>query len=177
MLAGNWWFWVLVAAALVPLVALSRRWGELVVRTRRWAVARGLVSLAPGQMLSGPAHARDLSWLAVPIAIWVGAGPWIWGYEDSAGAVASALASGGAVLVLAFGGIVFPAFWALELLAGAWLLVAPWLVGYGDDNGPVGLSDTTCGVLLAIVSISALSAAERRLRPGAGGIGRLPPRS
>jgi hypothetical protein len=80
------------------------------------------------------------------------------------------------VLVLAFGGIVFPALWAFELLAGAWLLVAPWLVGYGDDNGPVGLSDTTCGVLLAIVSISALSAAERRLRPGAGGIGRLPPR-
>jgi SPW repeat len=177
MLAAHWWFWALVVAGLLPLATLSRRWDEIVVRVRGWAVARGLVSLPPGQKLSGRAQARDPSWLAVPIALWVAAGPWIWGYDDSAGAVACALASGGAVLVLAVGGIVFPALWALELLASAWLLVAPWLVGYGDDNGPVGLSDTTCGVLLAIVSIGALSAAERRLRPGAGGIGRLPPRS
>jgi hypothetical protein len=176
MLASHWWFWVLVGAALVPAAALSRRWGDVVVGVRGWAVARGLLSLGPGQALTAPAGARDLSWLALPIAAWVGAGPWIWGYDDSAGAVACAIASACAVLVLALGGIVFPALWALQLLVAAWLVIAPWLVGYGNDGGPVGLSDTTCGVMLAIVSISALSSAERRLRPGAGGIGRLPPR-
>jgi hypothetical protein len=176
MLADHWWFWVLVAGALVPVVALARRWGELVLRARRWAVGRGLVSLAPGQALAGSGQVRDHSWLAIPIAVWVGAGPWIWGYDDSSGAVASAIATATVVLALALGGIVFPALWAVQLLPAAWLTVAPWLVGYGDEGGPVGLSDTTCGVLLAIVSLGALSAAQRRLRVQSGGIGRLPPR-
>ena len=119
---------------------------------------------------------RDPSWLAFPIAVWVGAGPWIWGYDDSAEAVVTALVSAAAVLALALAGIIFPAFWALETIAGAWLVVAPWIVGYGDDGGPVGLSDTLCGLLLAAVSLAALSAAERRTATAAGGIGRLPPR-
>jgi hypothetical protein len=171
-LAGHWWFWALVAGALVPIVALARAWEGLVLRVRRRAVARGLVELPPGQTL-GPARARDLSWLAIPIAVWVGAGPWIWGYDDSSGAVTCALVTAAAVLVLALGGIVFPALWAVELLTAGWLVVAPWLVGYGNDGGPVGLSDTACGVLLAIASINALSAAEGRLRTGSGAIGRL----
>jgi hypothetical protein len=175
-LADHWWFWALVAVALVPVVALARRWDEVVLRTRRWAVARGLVSLAPGQALSGSAHVRDPSWLAIPIAVWVGAGPWIWGYDDSPGAVASAIATAAVVLALALGGVVFPALWAVELLAAAWLTIAPWLIGYGTESGPVGLSDTACGVLLLIVSLGALSAAERRLRAHAGGVGRLPRR-
>jgi hypothetical protein len=172
-LADDWWFWALAGLALIPLAALARRWDSLVFRARRWTIARGLVSLGPGQALARPARIRDPSWLAIPIALWVGAGPWIWGYDDSDGAVATALITAAAVLLLAVGGVVFPALWALELVVALWLVVAPWLVGYGDEGGPVGLSDTICGLLLAAVSVAALSAAERRLRTSAGGIGRL----
>jgi len=174
-LAGQWWFWALAATALVPLALLARRWPGILLRARRWALSRRLLSLAPGQTLSGPSGARDPSWLALPIALWVGAGPWVWGYDDSGEAVTSALVSGAAVLLIAIPGIVFPALWALELMVASWLLVAPWLVGYGNDGGPVGLSDTASGLLLSAVAIATLSGAERRVRAGGGGIGRLPP--
>jgi hypothetical protein len=170
-LAGEWWFWALALAALCA--ALARRWPGFVVRARRWALARGLVSLPPGHTLASGRGEHDLSWLAIPIAVWVGAGPWIWGYDDSAGPVTAALATAASVLALTVAGVIFPALWALQVLAGVWLVVMPWIVGYGDDGGPVGLSDTICGLLLTAVAISALATAERRLRRGGGGIGRI----
>jgi hypothetical protein len=107
-------------------------------------------------------------------------GPWTWGYDDDAGAIATDVVTGGLVIVIALFAIVFPGLWALEMIAGLWLVVAPWLVGYGDANGPVGLSDTIAGLLIFAVSIAALSSAQRALRssPGSkaiGTLGRRPP--
>jgi hypothetical protein len=109
------------------------------------------------------------------LGAWVVIGPWTWGYDDAAGAVATDVITGTLVIAIALGAIVFPSLWALELLSGLWLVVAPWLVGYGDTNGPVGLSDTIAGILICAVAVASLSAAQRALRPspGAGGIGRL----
>ncbi len=118
---------------------------------------------------------RDPSWLTLPIAGWVAASPWIWGYDDVSGAIATDVVTGAAVGLAAIASLAFPAFMALEVIAGLWLVTAPWIVGYGNEGGPVGLSDTVAGVLLAIVAIGGLAAAERQVGPGqgSGGIGRL----
>jgi hypothetical protein len=173
-LATHWWFWVLAASFVACSLALSRRYPALVLRARRMALRRGLVAVGSGQALRAPSSAgHDPSWLVFPIALWLGASPWIWGYDGEPGAIASDLVTAVAVLLLGLAAIVFPALWALETLAGLWLVVAPWLVGFGDTNGPVGLSDVACGVLLVTVAVAALVAAERQLTRGSGAIGRL----
>jgi hypothetical protein len=178
-LAGNWWFWVLVAASLAAATALSSRYRSLTAAARRGALRRKLVELPRGHALKQPSGGfwEDLSWLALAAGAWVILGPWTWGYDGVSGAIATDAVSGAAVIVIVLGAIVFPALWALELLAGLWLVIAPWLVGYGDANGPVGLSDVAAGVLICAIAIGSLSAAERALRPRGGGtaIGRIRP--
>jgi SPW repeat len=173
-LAAHWWFWVLAAALGACSLALSRRYPALVLRVRRFALRRRLVTLEPGQALRAPSSAgHDPSWLVLPLALWLGASPWIWGYDGEPGAIASDLVTAAVVLLLGLAAIVLPALWALETLAGLWLVVAPWLVGFGDANGPVGLSDVACGVLLTAVAIAALVAAQRQLTRGSSAVGRL----
>jgi hypothetical protein len=173
-LATHWWFWVLAAALGACSLALSRRYPALVLRARRLALRRGLIAVGPGQALRAPSSAgRDPSWLVFPLALWLAASPWIWGYDGEPGAIASDLVTAAAVLLLGLGAIVLPALWALETFAGLWLVVAPWIVGFGDANGPVGLSDVSCGVLLVTVALAALVAAERQIARGSGAIGRL----
>src|SRR4029453_16905690 len=109
----------------------------------------------------------DLSWISLLLGAWVAASPWIWGYDDVDGAVATDVATGGAVIVLTLAGIVLPPLNALTVLAGTWLVLAPWIVGYGDENGPVGLSDVAAGVAIAALGIAALASAARRVAPGA----------
>jgi SPW repeat len=176
--AGHWWFWVLAAAALVAAGAFSGRYRMLAARLRGAAQKRGLIKLPAGRSLDQKPRGfwSELSWLAVAAGIWVVLGPWIWGYDDVGGAVATDALTGGAVIVLAIGGIVYPALWSLNLLAGLWLVTAPWLVGYGDANGPVGLSDSIAGVLVSVLAIASLSVAERALRPGGRVVGRIRPR-
>jgi SPW repeat-containing protein len=176
-LAENWWFWVLVAAALAAGFTFSGRYRALAATARRGAVRRGLVALRPGQALRRPSGGfpDDLSWLMFPAGAWVVVGPWTWGYDGADGAIATDVVTGALVIVIALAAIVFPALWTLEMVAGLWLVLAPWLVGYGDANGAVGLSDMVAGVLIFTLAIAALSAAQRALRPspGAGAIGRL----
>jgi hypothetical protein len=171
---GEWWFWAFAAGLLALSVALGRHYPRLVAAARRKAAGRGLLELPRGSAI-GPGRGIDLSWLAFPVAIWIGASPWIWGYDDVRGAVAADVVTGGAILALGSAAVVFPALWALVPLGGLWLVTAPWLVGYGSEGGPVGLSDTIAGLLVCAASISGLTAAERRLRPsgGAGAIGRI----
>jgi SPW repeat-containing protein len=174
-LAAEWWFWLLVGAVAAGTVALARGHAAFVDRMRRLAVRRGLISLPPGRVLAGPAPGAlsDPSWLAYPLGAWVVASPWIWGYENIDGAMPCDVVTGSAVVALALLAILFPALWALQLMAGLWLVTAPWLVGYGGEDGPVGLSDTIAGVLLCGIAIASLATAERRLRSGPTGIGRL----
>lgn len=178
-LSDNWWFWLLVVAALAAAVGFSRRYRSLAAAARRGAVRRGLVELPSGRALRQPSGSfwDDLSWLALLAGIWVLLGPWTWGYDGAAGAIETDVASGTLVMVIALAAIVFPALWTLDMIAGLWLVLAPWIVGYGDANGPVGLSDTLAGALIFAVAIAALSAAQRALRPSGGGraIGRLRP--
>jgi SPW repeat-containing protein len=179
-LAQNWWFWALAVAALAGLAGSSGRYRLLAARLRRAAVRRGLVDLPPGRALAHSAGGfwSDLSWLVLYAGAWVILSPWIWGYEEVEGAIATDAITGAAVIAIALAGIVFPALWALNILAGLWLVTAPWLVGYGDANGPVGLSDTVAGLVIAATAIATLAAAERRIRPGGGpgAIGRIRPR-
>jgi hypothetical protein len=173
-LATHWWFWVLAAALAACSLALSRRYPRLVVRVRRLALRRGLITLGPGQALRPPSSGGgDPSWVMFPIALWVGASPWIWGYDGEPGAIACDVITAAVVLVLGLAAIVLPALWALETFAGLWLVVAPWIVGFGDANGPVGISDVVCGLLLVAVAVAALVAAERQVGRGSGAIGRL----
>lgn len=179
-LAGNWWFWALVATVLAIAGGLSGRYRSFAAAARRGALRRGLVELPAGHGLRRPSGGfwGDLSWLALPAGAWVILGPWTWGYEEVSGAVETDTVTGACVIVIALGAIAFPALWTLNLFAGLWLVVAPWLVGYGDANGPVGLSDAATGVLICALAIVSLSSAERALRPTSGGgkaIGRIRP--
>jgi hypothetical protein len=176
-LAGRWWFWPLTAIAVACAGLLARSYPGLVLRVRRRALEKGLVRLGPGQRLASRPTRGDLSWLALPAAVWIAAGPWIWGYDDAPGAVGADIATAAAVLTVALAAIVFPALLSLELVAGLWLVLAPWLVGYGDNGGPVGLSDVSAGLVVCAAALTGLAAAERQA-PSArgGGVGRLPRR-
>jgi hypothetical protein len=171
---GEWWFWALGALLLVGSAVLGLGYPRLVPRVRRAAVARGLVQLGPAQRLAPAPGTVDLSWLVFPAAVWVAASPWIWGYHDSADAVAVDLSSGAALLGLGLIAVALPSLWALVLLPGLWLVIAPWLLGYGDANGPVGISDTVAGLVICIGAVSGLYAAERQAVPSrGGGVGRV----
>jgi SPW repeat len=155
---------------------IGHRYRALTARLRSAAVQRGLVSLPPGHKLDQRPRGfwSDLSWLALLTGSWVVASPWILGYQDADGAVATDVITGSVVIVLTVAAIVFPALWALHLFAGMWLVIAPWLVGYGNANGPVGLSDTIAGILICAIAIASLAASQRALRAGqTGAIGRI----
>jgi hypothetical protein len=163
-----------VAAVIAASAASAGRYRALVASARRVAVRRRLVELPPGHTLADASNTTaELSWVALLIAVWVAIAPWTWGYDDAAGAVATDMGTGGAVLLLTVASIVFPALSALNLVAGLWLVIAPWLVGYGDFRGAVGLSDTIAGVVLCAVAIASLVAAERAATPGQRAIGRI----
>ena len=144
------------------------------LRARRAAVRRGFVRMGPGLALSPrPTGRRDFSWLALPLAALVAAGPWIWGYDDVGGAIATDAITAGAVVAIALGGVLFPALWAFGVMTGLWLVIAPWIVGYGDEGGPVGLADSVAGVLVCACAVSAIAAAERQTSAGSGAVARV----
>lgn len=175
LLSDYWWFWLLVATVVICAAVSTPRYRAFVSLARRYALRRGLVQLPPGHTLEN--RARDLpgelSWLSILAGLWVALGPWIWGYQDASGSIATDVVTGALVIAFTLGAIVFPAISALNVLAGLWLVLAPWLVGYGDANGPVGLSDTLAGLVVCAVAIASLAAAERAAGPGQRAIGRI----
>jgi hypothetical protein len=180
MFSDDLWFWVLVALVVCGSVAGSARYRRLVAAVRARSVERGLVDPGPGRRLEAEAGGfwSDLSWVSILLGLWVALSPWIWGYDDIAGAVATDLVTGFAVVAVALIGVVFPSVLALNVLAGLWLITAPWLVGYGGEGGPVGLSDALAGLIIASVAIADLTSASRRVAPGESGpIGRVRPRA
>jgi hypothetical protein len=118
------------------------------------------IDTTPGRFWS------ELSWLTLLIGAWVVASPWIWGYDDAGGAVATDAVTGGLVIALTVAGIALPPLNSLNVVAGLWLVVAPWMVGYGDEGGPVGLSDTVAGIMIAALGLAALTSASKRIVAG-----------
>jgi hypothetical protein len=176
MLSNDWWFWALIALIAVAAALGSSRYRAFAAGVRRAALRRNLIDPGPGQRLDVEAggFASDLSWLSLLLGAWVVASPWIWGYDDTSGAIATDVITGAAVLAITLIGLAFPSFLALNVLAGLWLVVAPWLVGYGDDGGAVGLSDTICGLAISTLAIAGLAASAKRVAPGTQGpIGRI----
>jgi hypothetical protein len=115
--------------------------------------------------------------LACLLGVWVVASPWIWGYADVDGAIATDVVTGAVIAVIALAGVAFPALLSVNVLAGLWLTTAPWLVGFGTDSGPVGLSDTVAGIATCALALHGMTAATRRPRPTEPGpIGRIPRR-
>ena len=111
------------------------------------------------------------------MGLWICASPWIWGYDDVDGAIATDVVTGGRDRDRVAAGVLFPALLALNVLAGLWLTTAPWLVGYGTEGGAVGLSDAIAGVVTCALALRGLSAATSRLRAAQPGpIGRIPGR-
>jgi hypothetical protein len=169
VLAERSWFWVVVALLVGVATLGSGRYRVLAASARSRALARRLVEPGSGRRIDTRLGGfwSDLSWLSILLGAWVAASPWIWGYDDVHGAIATDLVTGSAVIALTVAGIVFPPLNALTILAGVWLVPAPWLVGYGDEGGPVGLSDTLTGVMIATLGLAALAAATKRIVPGA----------
>lgn len=179
MLSDDWGFWALIALTVAAAALGSSRYRAFVACIRRAALRGNLVDPGPGRRLvvEPGGFASDLSWLSLLLGAWVLVSPWIWGYDDVEGAVATDVITGAAVIALTFVGLVLPSVSALNVVAGLWLVVAPWLVGYGSKGGPVGLSDTVSGVAIAALAIAGLAAAANRIAPGtAGPIGRVRPR-
>jgi SPW repeat len=176
MLSDDWLFWALFAAIVVAAALGSGRYRALAAAARRLAVRRGLVDPGAGRHVdTGPGgFASDLSWISILLGIWVILSPWIWGYDEVEGAVATDVITGSIVVAVTLIGIVLPSVSALNVLAGTWLVLAPWLVGYGSHDGPVGLSDALAGVAIAALAVAALTSATRRIGPATGGpIGRV----
>jgi hypothetical protein len=169
VLAHDWWFWLLTGGVVAASALAAGRLRKINAAVRRVAIQRRLVEAGSGQRVDTSAGGfwSDLSWVSVLLGAWVVASPWIWGYDDVDGAVATDAVTGGAVVLLTVAGIVYPSLNALTLLAGTWLVVAPWIVGYGSEDGPVGLSDVIAGIAIAALGVAALAAASRRIIPGA----------
>jgi SPW repeat len=118
-----------------------------------------------------------LAVLSIGLGAWVSASPWIWGYDDVDGTIATDVVTGALIAVVALAGLAFPALMALNVLAGLWLVTAPWLVGYGTHGGPVGLSDVIAGLAACVLALLALSSATRRRAAAQPGpVGRVPSR-
>jgi hypothetical protein len=169
VLADEWWFWALTWMVVVAAALGSSRYRALAARARRAAQERRVVEPGPGQRVDTRPGGfwSDLSWLSLLLGAWVALSPWIWGYDDVDGAIATDVVTGAAVVVLTLAGVVFPSLNALTVIAGVWLVLAPWIGGYGDEGGPVGLSDVVAGVSIAALGIAALASASKRLAPGA----------
>jgi hypothetical protein len=176
MLAEHWWFWAVAAAIGVAVVATEPRWRVAGARVRA-AALRGRLVAGQGGVSIDPAPGGPWSETYLPgflIGLWVCASPWIWGYDDVDGAVATDAVTGGAIAVVSLAGVVFPALLALNLFAGLWLTVAPWLVGFGTDGGAVGLSDTGAGILVCVLALRGLTVATARVRAAQPGpVGRI----
>jgi hypothetical protein len=168
VLADDWWFWLLTGGVVGVTALASGRLREINSSIRRLALERRLVEAGSGRHVDTRAGGfwSDLSWLSVLVGAWVVASPWIWGYEDVDGAIATDVVTGGAVIGLTLAGIVYPSLNAFSLLAGIWLVVAPWVVGYGSEDGLVGLSDVIAGVAISALGVAALTSASRRIVPG-----------
>jgi hypothetical protein len=168
MLSDKWWFWLLVACVVTLSALGSARYRAFTARVRARGLAWRLVEPGSGRHVDTRAGGfwSDTSWLLILLGAWVALSPWIWGYDDVHGAIATDVITGSCVIVLTAAGILFPVFNALTVLAGTWLVLAPWIVGYGDSGGPVGLSDAIAGLLISALAISSLSAAAKRVVPG-----------
>jgi SPW repeat-containing protein len=179
MLAERWWFWVLAATAAVAIVATEPRWRRATAALRAAAYRRRLVEAEPGMAVDPGPGGRwsEPSLPGLAVGLWICASPWIWGYDDVDGAIATDLVTGGLIAIVTLAGVLFPALLALNLLAGLWLAIAPWLVGYGRDDGAVGLSDTVAGLVTCVLALRGMTAATSRIRAAQPGpIGRIPGR-
>jgi hypothetical protein len=180
MLADDWWFWALTATAVAATVACEPAWRRAGAALRARALRGHLVEAAPGTAVDPePGGPWSEPWLpGLLLGVWVCASPWIWGYDDADGAIATDVITGTAMALVSVLGIAFPALLALNVLAGLWLAIAPWLVGYGRDGDATGLSDTLAGILVAGLALRGMTAASRRLRAAQpGAVGRIPRRS
>jgi hypothetical protein len=168
VLADKWWFWVIAGAVVVAAALGSSRYRAILAGVRARALDSQLVEPGVGRRIDTRPGGfwSELSWLSLLIGAWVVASPWIWGYDDVDGAIATDVVTGGVVIALTLAGIAFPPLNALTVVAGLWLVVAPWMVGYGDEGGPVGLSDTLAGVMIAALGLAALTAASKRIVTG-----------
>jgi hypothetical protein len=179
MLAERWWFWAAVAVAAMATLLTEPRWRRAAAALRDRALRRRLVEEAAGMTVdSGPGDPWSETWLpAVLVGVWVCGNPWIWGYDDHDGAIATDVVTGAVIAAVSLAGVLFPALLSLNLFAGLWLTTAPWLVGFGTERGAVGLSDTVAGVLTCGLALRGMNAATRRLRAAQpGAIGRVPRR-
>jgi hypothetical protein len=169
VLVDHWWLWALIGVAALGALLGSGSYRRLAAAARRRALERRLVEPGADTRIETAAGGfwSDLSWISLLLGAWVAASPWIWGYDDVDGAVATDVVSGSVVVVLTLAGIVLPPLNALTCVVGLWLVLAPWVVGYGSEGGPVGLSDVIAGVLVAALGVAALAAASRRIAPGA----------
>jgi|SRR6185295_7786121 len=179
MLAERWWFWALVGAAAVAIAVTEPRWRRATAAFRAAALRRRLVEAGTGQGVDpGPGGRWSEPWLpGFAVGLWICASPWIWGYDDVDGAIATDVVTGGLIAIVSAAGVLFPALLALNVLAGLWLTTAPWLVGYGTDGNAVGVSDVVAGVVSCALALRGLTAATSRLRAAQPGpIGRIPGR-
>ena len=168
MPAEHWWFWGAIALVAMAAVGAAGRWRTLMARVRRRALGAGIVEAggSTGVDTQPGGFWAELSWTRVLLGAWIAAGPWIWGYDDSSGAIATDVSAGAVILAGTMAGIVFPAVLVLPIAAGTWLLVAPWLVGYADDAGAASLSDVLCGLAVVATAIADMASAARRVTPG-----------
>jgi hypothetical protein len=168
VLADKWWFWVITGAVAGAAALGSARYRAIVARAREKALERRLVEPGVGRRIDTRPRGfwSEVSWLSLLIGAWVVASPWIWGYDDVDGAIATDAVTGGVVIALTLVGVAFPPVNALTVVAGLWLVLAPWMVGYGDEGGPVGLSDMLAGVVIAALGLAALTAASKRIVTG-----------
>jgi hypothetical protein len=177
MLADEGWFWAAVAVATVSIVVTEPRWRGAAAAVRTGALRRRVVEEGAGVMVETTQGGRwsEPSVPACLLGLWICGSPWIWGYDDVDGAVATDVVTGAAIAVVALAGVLFPALLSLNVLAGLWLTTAPWLVGFGTDSGPVGLSDAVAGILTCGLALQGMTIATRRLRAAQPGpIGRIP---
>jgi hypothetical protein len=169
VLADHWWLWALTGLVVIGAALGSGGYRRIAASARSRALARGLVE--PGQGLRVETAAggfwSDLSWVSLLLGAWVVASPWIWGYDDVHGAVATDVVTGSMVIVLTLAGVMLPPLNALTIPAGLWLVLSPWVIGYGNEGGPVGISDAVAGMLIAALGIAALASASRRIARGA----------
>lgn len=88
------------------------------------------------------------------LGLWFVLSPWVVGYQDSSGAVATAIVLGILMIIASFGAMLVPKAWEewSEVVLGILMIIAPWVVQF-SSNGDAMRTSVITGIVTLILAL------------------------
>ncbi|MGH8820177.1 MAG: SPW repeat protein [Rhodoferax sp.] len=88
------------------------------------------------------------------LGLWFVLSPWVVGYQDMSGAVASAIVLGVLMIIASFGAMLVPKAWEewSQFVLGILMIIAPWVVQFSSHGDAMRTSVIT-GIVTLILAL------------------------